>query len=700
MKRLIALLLSLTLCFALALPAQAAPKSSITTYITQPVDTWNVHMSQSASDLKILVNTTDALTTYNADGVLVGNAAESYQVSADGMTWTFHLRDGMKWYDSTNTIRGSVKAPNWLTAAEWILNYHKNDGFNASMLREFIDGADEYYCYTRSLSYEEAIGLNAGGVFSEMVKIAAPDALTLVYRLTKPTGFFGSLACMNAFCPLSQALVDELGVEGYKWVEPNDLWYSGAYTAAVSEEGSVTLTKASHYWNTSASRFDTVRYLKLDSSSEAYDLFASGEVDQVTLTMAQLLEIYDDPEHEYHDNLVETRPTKYSYEFHFCYAKNNEDGTPDVNWNRAVANESFRKALYYGLDLTDYLMLNNPIHPLSGENYTSVVPGTIVASDGTDYTDMVLDQLGLNYNTGSYSRFNAAQATQFKQQAMQELQAKGVTFPVHAAYYVYANNTSAMSTAQTLADIFSGTLGEDFIVLDIKTYESSLYREVRDPALASFYINGWGLDFADPGNYLQQETYDDEGAYYSNYYSNINGVSEEDNPELIAVYREFTQLVREAEAIVDYDARMAAFAVAEAYMIDHALVIPAYMSTGWELTRINSLSTSSVGFGSSNYRMVDVKTSEDLYTQAQMIEEIENHGGEGTTFRVAARIIEAEAFRGIAAQQVEIAAPCESIGAYAFADCPNLRLVTIASTVQTIDSTAFDGCENLTIRYE
>lgn len=95
-----------------------------------------------------------------------------------------------------------------------------------------------------------------------------------------------------------------------------------------------------------------------------YQLYQSGEIDTVTLTESNLKTIYDDPENPYHDYLVEN-PATGTYQIHFNYDKHLEDGTPDVNWNTAIANEAFRLSWYYGLDLTEYWKRTNSINPLS-----------------------------------------------------------------------------------------------------------------------------------------------------------------------------------------------------------------------------------------------------------------------------------------------------------------------------------------------
>ena len=90
-----------------------------------------------------------------------------------------------------------------------------------------------------------------------------------------------------------------------------------------------------------------------------------------------------------HDQLVEKRPDKFSYQFHWNYSKMKEDGTPDDNWNKAIANTAFRQAMYYGLDLTSYLSRTNAVNPLSCENNFYTMKGLVYMSDGRDYADVV-----------------------------------------------------------------------------------------------------------------------------------------------------------------------------------------------------------------------------------------------------------------------------------------------------------------------
>ena len=113
-------------------------------------------------------------------------------------------------------------------------------------------------------------------------------------------------------------------------------------------------------------------------------------------------------------------------------------------------------------------------------------------------------------------------------------------------------------------------------------------------------------------NFLGQETYGEETAYYSMNYTNINNATD---PELIATWKEFTDLVNKANAITgDLDERYEAYAQAEAYMLKHAMTIPYNLEISWQLSKINDYSVSHAIYGMQNAKYKDWETSVDAYT--------------------------------------------------------------------------------------
>ena len=629
MKKVLSIVLALALLLGMASFASADELTELNTYETQAreLETWNVHYSQAAADLNVLCNLFDGLLTNDNHGNLKLNAAKSYESPDGGKTWIFTLNEGMTWFNKDGEYQADVVASDWATGLEWVLNYAKNDSYNVSMPAEMIVGANDYYEYTKALTESDgaeaakALTADEGSKFAEMVGIAVDDAAgTITYTLVDQLPYFPSVATYNCLYPLSAEMIEELGVDGYRDVTWENMWYSGAYTVTyfVAQNQKV-LTKSPNYWNdANCKRFDTVTIKMVESASTAFQLFKNGELDHVSLDQATLQGIYDGTsDGDLKANLVESRPTKYSYQIHLVYNKNLEDGTtPDDNWNKAVANENFRKSLYYGLDLTPYFARTNAINPLSCQNFVYTGNGVAFTSDGTDYTALVRKELGLEYDYTKYVRYDAEKAAEYKAKAIEELTAKGVTFPVTIDYYISGASDVAAQTAKVLENVFAEGLGSDYVVLKTNTYISSLANEVRKPRKASIFINGWGADFADPINFLGQETYNDPQAYYSNAYSMCN---QNDDPDLIAAYQEFTDLVVKAKAITnDMDARYAAFAKAEACMLNHALVIPCSYEVGWELTKINNYTKVYSMYGMQAYRYVDWETSETPYTTEEM----------------------------------------------------------------------------------
>lgn len=589
---------------------------------TAEMQTFNILYSQTMEDFANLCNMVDSLMEIDNYSRIVPCIAESYTTNEDKSVWTFQIRDGVKWVDVNGNEKADCTSQDFATAMEWILNFHKNESSQTSDFLIMLEGANEYYEYTKTLSEEEAFALTAeeGSVFKEMVGVETPDANTLIYRCIGSRPYWDSLS--TCLWPMSQAMVDELGgPAGVKAMNNENMWYNGCYTMTSYVQGNEkTLTKNPAYWDKDCKLFDTVTIKIVDSTDTAYQLYQSGEIDQVSLYESTIQTILDDPNHEYHDSMIPLQPIR-SYSIRFNFDKYKEDGTPDTNWNTAAANKAFRLSIYYGLDLTNYYSRLNPLDPLSCENEYYTMKGLAYTSDGTDYTELARQELGLPEIDGqTVARLDADKAEQYKQQAIEELTALGVTFPVQIDFFISGGNQTALDTANVLSQCFSDSLGDDYVQFNINTYVSSASQEVYTPKLQSFVFNGWTPGVNDPTNYLDTVLYDAVNAYYSDTYSNIVDVEEtETTKDLIDTYKEFTAMAEEAKAINDdMDARYQACAEAEAYLISHALVLPAYHSSSWCLTKINPYSKIHAPFGGLNEKMKNWETNADGYTTAEI----------------------------------------------------------------------------------
>lgn len=586
------------------------------------LSTFNILYAQNGSDFSQLTNLMDPLLEINNHNQVIPCIAEEYGTDDNGLTWTFKIREGVKWVDMNGNEMADLTAQDFLTAMEWTFNFHKNSGVLGANLTSILEGASEYYEYTKSLSTEEAYSLTAGegSVFRDTVKIEAPDDYTLIFHCLNNIPYFDDLA-VNMY-PLSQQLVDALGgPDGVQAMNNENMWYNGCYTMTSYVQGNEkTLTKNPAYWDKDCKLFDTVTIKIVDSTDTAYQLYQSGEIDQVSLYESTIQTILDDPNHEYHDSMIPLQPTR-SYSIRFNFDKYKEDGTPDTNWNTAAANKAFRLSIYYGLDLTNYYSRLNPLDPLSCENEYYTMKGLAYTSDGTDYTELVRQELGLpELNGEQIVRLDAEKAEQYKQQAIEELTALGVTFPVEMDLYITANNQTVMDHARVLQQVYSDCFGDDYIKLNIKSYVSNLISEVLTPKLHSFYEDSWVPDYGDPKTFLDQEVMGSDSAFYSNILTNINSVEEsEATKDLLETYRTFTDMVDQASQIYDdNDKRLQAFAEAEAYMIENALVIPSYYPVSLCLTKVDPYSTVNAIFAWQNGKMKNWETNADGYTTAEI----------------------------------------------------------------------------------
>ena len=588
------------------------------------LETFNILYTQRLEDSENLTSLVDGLLESNPKGELVPCIAEEWGSEDGGLTWTFKVREGVKWVDVNGNEKADCNAQDFATGLEWVLNFYKNDSNNTAMPIEMIKGAKEYYEYTKTLSEDEAKALTAGegSKFREMVGLETPDDHTLIYHCVTEKPYFDSLASYVALYPLSQGMVDELGgADAVKAMNNENMWYNGCYTMTSYIQGNEKVfTKNPMYWDTECKRFDTVTTTMVESNDVAYQLYESGEIDYVQLGESRINTIAKDPNNALYNYLVPDVPSKYSYQMQLNYNKKNEDGTPDTNWNTAIANEAFRLSWWYGLDLSNYYKRTNAIDPMSCENNFFTMKGLVYTSDGTEYTELVRQEMGLpELNGKTMVRLDADKAAQYKKQAMEELSAQGVTFPVGVDFYISASSQTALDSANVLAQTFSESLGDDYVKLNIKTFIKSTNQEVVVPHLHSFVINGWGADYGDPQNYLGQMTYGNEAAYYSENYNYINEVEEtEATKALIDTYKEFTALVDAANAITDdMDARYKAYAKAEAYMLEHALVFPCYYQIGWCLSKVDNDTKMQPMFGSVDEKMKNWGSNVNGYTSEE-----------------------------------------------------------------------------------
>ena len=592
------------------------------------LESWNILYTQKAEDANVVTNLWDGLLSFDRYGKVVPAIASSWEHNEDATVWTFHLRDDVDWVDCNGEVKAHLTSKDFLVGFEWVMNAIKNEANNTSMPNDTIVGAYEYYELTKEAG-DAAADMTYEDMLAAGVGIEAPDDYTLVFTCPSACPYFDTVAAYNSFYPVAPALIEELGVDGFRSCDNTTMWYNGPYVVEEYIQGNTKsyIPNPNYYDAANVSRFERFTVTMISDGSISLQLYQNRELDEVDLGESNITTIQSDPSNEYNQQLCEKRAKKFSYCFIFNYDKKNTDGTPDENWNKAIANKAFRQCFSKGMVLNKFFARYNPINPLKCENDFFTMKGLCYTSDGTDYTNLVAKEMGLDgeaYDGKTMKRLRAnnGDITELKKQAMEELSAIGVTFPVHCSYYILAGSTSALDSATVLKQCFTDSFGDDFIVLDIETFVSSTMKEVVAPKLQSFVHMGWGADFGDPINFLTQIIVHDDNAYYSCNMTNIAGIVNNGpasyQKDLVAAYEKFTDLVNEGRAIVDdTDARYAAFAKAEAYFLDENLIFPTVYDITWCLTHVNEYSKINAMYGPCNYKAVNWETSEEAYTTEQ-----------------------------------------------------------------------------------
>ena len=205
----------------------------------------------------MILHAFEGLLTLDENGQLKEGQAESWETSEDGLTWTFHLREGLKWSDGRE-----------LTAEDFVYSWQRVCDPNvAAPYAETVLGMVK--------GYDEAV---AGDITK--LDVQAPDEKTVVVNLAHPCSYFGELAAFATLNPVQKATVE---ANGDAWATSADTYISnGPFMMTEWVPGShITFSKNPNYWNAEAIKLDKLEFELIEDSNAAYSAYTSGEVDMI-----------------------------------------------------------------------------------------------------------------------------------------------------------------------------------------------------------------------------------------------------------------------------------------------------------------------------------------------------------------------------------------------------------------------------------
>jgi len=579
-------LLSLLLCAAMLLGTLAGcgKKAAETseTYrklYAQEFTTLNYLVTGSQNDQWVAANCIDALVEYDKYGVVQPGLAEKWETSADGLTWTFHLRKGVKWVDNTGKEIADVKAQDFVDAAQYVLT-DTNKSETASSFYSVVANAEDYY--NKKITDFSKVG------------VKAVDDSTLVYTLKKPTSYFLSMLVYVCFLPANG---DFLNAKGASFGTDNaSILYNGSYILSTYEpQVSHVYTKNQTYWDKDKVYISTITetYNK-ERDTLAPEMYKRGEVDQAYISS----DILDDwlKTADTKDLVSPSRNSYYSYFYAFNFNPKFDAKYEPENWKKAVNNEDFRKSLFYGLDRVKAIAVSEPNNP-EKQLLNTITPPTFVDLKGTDYTD-----IGDLKAITARDSFQADQAKQYAEKAKAELTAAGATFPVKILMPYNPSTTNWDKESQVVEQQLETLLGKDYIdIIPEAGPATGFLSAVRRSGQYALMKCNWGPDYADPQTYTDpfqpNDAKGENGGDY-NWPEKVEGYTDADGTKT------YTNLYNAALAQnTDVNARYTAFSKAESFLINNAFVIPFGLNNdGYQVSKLNVFEEQYSPFGVSVLR--------------------------------------------------------------------------------------------------
>lgn len=419
---------------------------------TGAVRTLDSVKSSDVVSANLIQNTQETLLVYNNDKPFPG-AAESFEESKDGLTYTFHLRDGLKWSDGKELTSKDFKYA-------WMRLLNPDVGASYAFFLFPIENAEEYY---------------TGKGKAEDVGISTPDDKTFVVKLEYRVPYFDQVVAYPALAPQRKDIVEKYGDE--YGTSPEKLIYSGPYKIGDWKKGAkVELVKNDNYWNKDEIKIPKVRLMEVNEFNTKYQMFVNGQLDVIEGGTGEYINKLKEGEAEGKWKI------EYSVLPSVFFTKYNVKSKE----NKAMANSKVRLALSLAVDRKSFTdMIIKTCIPAYG-----LVPPGIVSGD-IDYREAVPEPL---------------KETKFKdpkELLIEGLNEEGLD-PDPSKYtfrYLLQGSTASTKTqAEFMKDVWEKELGIKIEIVPTADFSDFLRKE--DDGEYELSAAGWGGDYNSPLTFL------------------------------------------------------------------------------------------------------------------------------------------------------------------------------------------------------
>lgn len=421
----------------------------------------------------LVVNSFEGLCAYNEAGEVYLALADSYEVSEDGLTYTFTLKDGLKWSDGTELTAKDFEY-SWKRAA---------DPTTASDYAYMFDG----------IAKAEDGSLDV---------TASEDGKTLTVNLVAPCVYFLDLCAFPTFYPVPQASVE--AAEG--WEENAGAWAleagfvtNGAYTLeSWTHEESMVYVKNPNYYRADEVKIERVELMLSADDTAIFAAYNAGDLDFAdTVPTDEIANLLDDPEFHIVDNLGT---------YYVCFNVN----SPLFEGKTAEQASAMRRALTLLID-RDYIVEN--VGQTGQQPANTFIPAGMLDGNGGEfranddaYTYPCEEAVG--YYDASYDAYedNLAEAISLLEEAGYVFDEDGTLSDETPISITYITNegTGHVAIAESMQQDFA-VVGID---MTIETGEWNVFLNERKAGNYDMARNGWLADFNDPINMLEMWTTD------------------------------------------------------------------------------------------------------------------------------------------------------------------------------------------------
>ena len=532
------------------------------------------------STTDIIGNVVDGLLENDEYGNLVPSLAEDWSVSQDGLTYTYKLRKGVKWYTSEGEEYAEVTAHDFVTGLKHVAD-GKSDG--VTLIQNSIKGLNEYM--TGETNDFSTVG------------VKALDDYTVQYTLNAPESFWNSKVTSATMLPVNEEFLKASG-KNYGAVSPSGILYNGPYILkTLTSKSLIEYEKNPNYWDKEKVKIEKVKLTYYDGSDQeslirsfSSGVYTTARIFPSSSNFASTLE-------QYGDKITYSPQDSTSYYFTFNVNRQSYNKTAKTSEEQktstkeAMLNKDFRQAINFAFNRHSYAAQLNGEDGADKIIRNSLVPDNFVQSGGKNFGDIAKAELvnygdqwkGVELVDGKDTIYNPDKAKASFEKAKKELEAKGVTFPIHLDVPVEQTDTIAVQQSNSFKQSIESTLGSENVVIDVlqmtDNEKESITSQARVPAQKDYDLNstGWAPSYQDPASYLN--IMDPKTGSAMKHL----GITKGKDKEVVAQLGldEYKKLLDDAVSETnDLDKRYEKYAKAQAWLTDSSLLMPTASSGG------------------------------------------------------------------------------------------------------------------------